>query len=104
MRGCGWNKRDPHLSNELNLFPVVVAASEERHFPGVDLPHLEPPAQGTAIRPPAMARRIIQIRVRVDVEDAQPSVEATLLRDQRRARGGVVASEHDREGALRRPL
>ena len=40
--------------------------------------------------------------MRVDVKDAQPSIEAALLRNQRRANRGVVATQHDRQGALRR--
>src|SRR5467141_3874807 len=65
MRGGGGDQGDAHLSNELHLLPVVVPASQQRHLPGVDLTQLEASPQGAAIRPAAMARGIIQVRVRV---------------------------------------
>ena len=40
--------------------------------------------------------------MRVDVEDAQPSVEPALLRDQGRAYGRVVAPQHNWQRACRR--
>src|SRR5256885_5314096 len=81
MRGGGGDQGDAHLSNELHLLPVVVPASQQCDFPGIDLSELEASPQGAAIRPPAMARGIIQVRVRVDIEDAHPSVKPALLRD-----------------------
>src|ERR1700716_383667 len=55
VRDRGRNQRDAHLANELDLFPVVVTASEQRDFPWVDLAQLEATPQGAAIRPAAMS-------------------------------------------------
>src|SRR5437773_8355586 len=80
MRGRGRDQCDAHLANELHLVPVVVPAPQQHHLPGIDLTQLEASPQGAAVRPAAVARRVIQIRMRIDVEYAQPSVEPALLR------------------------
>src|SRR2546430_4528173 len=74
MRGGGRDERDAHLVNELHLVPVVVPAPEQRHLPGIDLTQLEASPQSTAVRPAAVAGRIIQGRGGGYVEDAQVSV------------------------------
>src|SRR5437764_798625 len=78
----GRDQRDANLANELHLVPVVVPASEQYHLPGIDLTQLEASPQGAAVGPAAVAGRIIQVRMRVYVKDAQPSVEPALLRNQ----------------------
>ena len=41
MGGRGRDQRDAHLADELHFLPVVVAASQQRHLPGIDLTQLQ---------------------------------------------------------------
>ena len=87
MRGRGGDQGDAHLSNVFDLFPVVVAAAEQRHLARVDVPQLEPAAQRAPIRPAGVARDVVQVRMGVDIEDAQPPIQPALLRQVGKAGG-----------------
>ena len=103
MRCRGGYQGNAHSSNELHFLPVVVTAAEEGDLAGVDLAHLETSPQRAAVGPAHLPGDVVQVRVSVDIEDAQPAVEPPLLPDQGGTHSGVVAAQHDRKGPFGRP-
>jgi len=96
MRGRGRDQRDAHLVQELHLVPVVVAAPEQSP-PRIDLSSSRP-RRSAQPSTNGYGARIVQVGMRVNVEDAQSSVSRRCCAINVGYRG-VVAAQHDRQGA-----
>src|SRR5258708_35763311 len=92
--------------DEVQLLGIVVAPGRDDHSGGIQARNVEGAAQGASARPPAPAREVTQVGMRIDPQKGEAWVALDLRREGGYERA-VVAAEHrqERRGRdLRQPV